>query len=221
MDILLVRHGESEGNLARLMQGSRDYPLSDTGRAQARQLGAWLIQHAIGWDQAYVSPLARAKQTAEVLSEVTGLPQAVPDDDLAELSAGTLEGLTREEMQALYPSFLQRAITELGDFGEFGGESYDAVQQRACRLLDKLERLHRAAALRVLLVGHGGINFQLVKILVCEPVPRVCILRMGNCTATMVRMRERRGRYMGEIAWHVPIELMGGASADGIGGAFR
>ena len=62
----------------------------------------------------------------------------------------------------------------------------------------------------MLLVGHGGINFQLLKLMICEPVPRVCIVRMGNCSATLVRLRQRRDRYIGEVAWHVPIELMGG-----------
>ena len=38
---------------------------------------------------------------------------------------------------------------------------------------------------------------------------------MGNCTVTHVRLRERRGVYMGEVAWHVPIELMGGESSEG------
>jgi hypothetical protein len=67
----------------------------------------------------------------------------------------------------------------------------------------------------VLCVGHGGLNFQLLKQLICEPVPRVCIVRMGNCSATLVRFRERRGTFMGEIVWHVPVELMGASSREG------
>jgi broad specificity phosphatase PhoE len=73
----------------------------------------------------------------------------------------------------------------------------------------------------VLIVGHGGINFQLLKLLICEPVPRVCILRMGNCGVTLVRMRERRGRYLGELVWHVPLELMGAAAGEGVSSVFR
>jgi broad specificity phosphatase PhoE len=159
----------------------------------------------------------RAKQSAELLADLTGLPLAEPEPDLAELRAGALEGLTRDEMAERHPTFLQRAIDRLADFAEFGGEGYDEVQARARRLLDKLERLHRSDARRVLLVGHGGINFQLVKLMVCEPVPRVCILRMGNCSATLVRMRDRRGRYLGEVVWHVPLELMTTEATEGEG----
>jgi broad specificity phosphatase PhoE len=124
-------------------------------------------------------------------------------------------------MRGAHPEFFGRKLTELGDFADFGGESYDDVQARARRLVDKLERLHRDAASRVLLVAHGGIIFQLIKLLVCQPVPRTCIMRIGNCTATLVRLRERRGHYMGELLWHVPIELMGASSGEGSGGLFR
>ena len=62
----------------------------------------------------------------------------------------------------------------------------------------------------------GGFNFQLLKRLVCRPVPRTCIVRMGNCSATLVRLRDVRGTFMGELIWHVPVELMGGQSLEGV-----
>jgi hypothetical protein len=71
-------------------------------------------------------------------------------------------------------------------------------------------------------VAHGGIHFQLAKAAVCVPVPRVCILHFGNCTASQLRFRDRRGTYMAEVGFHVPIELMGGDPSDGgSSGAFR
>jgi broad specificity phosphatase PhoE len=221
MQILFVRHGESEGNAARRMQGHQDFPLSERGREQAHKLGRWLVERELDWQTAYTSPLARARQTAEILTTACERPPAIVEPDLSELHAGDLEGLTREEMLERYPTFLERKITDLGDFSDFGGEGYEAVQGRARRLLDKLDRQHRAGAERVLLVAHGGINFQLLKLLICEPVPRVCIFRMDNCTATLVRMQERRGAWMGEVVWHVPIELMGGISGEGSGALFR
>jgi probable phosphoglycerate mutase len=221
MDILLVRHGESEGNVERRMQGHLDLHLSETGRAQVRALAGWLVRNAVLWDEALTSPLARARQTAELISEITGSPAAQVEPELAELRAGSLEGLTREQMLAQFPAFLERPVTELGDFAEFGGESYEDVQLRARRLVAKLEARFRNPPRRVLLIAHGGINFQLLKILICEPVPRVCIVRMGNCSATLVRMRERRGHYLGEIVWHVPLELMGAETGEGVASLFR
>jgi 2,3-bisphosphoglycerate-dependent phosphoglycerate mutase len=221
MEILIVRHGESAGNAEGRMQGTQDFLLSERGREQARRLARWLNANAIRWDVAYSSPLGRATETAALLAELTGHPVAELEPDLAELRAGALEGLTRDEIAERFPAFLQRGVTELGDFSEFGGEGYDEVQLRARRLFEKLEREQRAAERRVLLVGHGGINFQLLKILICVPVPRVCIVRMGNCSATLVRMRDRRGSYMGEVVWHVPVELMGGETDEGAGSLFR
>src|SRR6185295_1615602 len=170
MQILIVRHGESSGNAEGRMQGTQDFELSERGREQARRLARWLNAHGIGWDAAYCSPLARARQTAELLAELTTQPAAELDPDLMELRAGALEGLTRAEIAEKFPAFLTRAVTDLGDFTEFGGEGYDGVQVRARRLLEKLERAHRSSEARVLLVGHGGINFQLLKLLICQPV---------------------------------------------------
>lgn len=222
MDLLFVRHGESVGNAEGRMQGHLDFPLSERGRQQATRLGAWLVQQGITWDVALCSPLRRAHETATILTQQAGLAAPEPSPDLREIAAGSLEGLTRDEMLAEHPSFLQREVTELGDFAEYGGESYEAVQARVDRIRARLEAQYRESAQRVLLVGHGGFHFQLLKRLVCLPVPRVAIFRIGNCTTTLVRMRERRGTYLGEIVWHVPLELTGAEpSGEGTSALFR
>ncbi len=220
MDILLVRHGESEGNLAGRMQGHAEYPLTERGVSQARALGTWLRERQIGWEVAYTSPLGRARQTAEILTEVTGGTAAVVEADLAEVRAGRLEGLDRAEIAEAFPDFMQRDLTGLGDFSAYGGESYDELQVRVGRVVELLVARHRDAQARVLVVAHGGMNFQLLKTLICVPVPRVCLFRIGNCSATLVRLRERRGEYLGEVVWHVPVELMGAPERDG-GALFR
>lgn len=221
MDILFVRHGESEGNAASRLQGRIDSPLTARGREQAARLGNWLSSVGYRWDVAYASPLRRAFETAEIVCRVTGFVGPEVEPALAEISAGRIEGMTREEIVERHPAYLDRRVTDLGDFADFGGESYDGVQARAALVRARLESAHRQEMSRVLVVGHGGFNFQLIKHLLCEPVPRVCILKMGNCTASLVHMRERRGAYMGELVWHVPVELMGGVSEDAGAALFR
>ncbi len=221
MDILLVRHGESEGNVLGRLQGHGDSPLTALGRAQARRLGGWLKVHGPRWSAAYASPLARARETAQLIAERSGFPAPTIEEDLREVCAGSLEGLTRDEIFKRHPHYIQRGITDLGDFGEFGGEAYDDVQARVRRVLARLEDRHRPGADVVLVVAHGGINFQIVKAAVCVPVPRVCILSWGNCTVALLRFRERRSTYMAEVAWHVPIDLMGGGSGEESTGVFR
>jgi len=211
----MVRHGQSVANRDGVMQGQYDAPLSDLGRSQAAILGAWLRERGIVWDAAYTSPLSRARDTARCLTDAVGKPEATPEDDLLEVHAGSMQQKTRVELEAQHPTFFQRDITGLGDYSEFGGESYDDVQVRVQRLIGKLTAAHREPNHTVLLVSHGGLLFQLAKALVCVPVPRVCLLRFSNCSVTRVQLRERRGSYLGEIVWHLPIELIGAEPSGG------
>lgn len=210
MKLLLVRHGESVGNAEERLQGQRDYPLTERGEAQASELGRALARLDLSFDAAYVSPLSRARLTAERIAQEAALPEFSVVEDLHEIAFGRLEGLKRSEIEAKAPEFLRRGVETLADYGEFGGESYEAVQARVDRVLTTLISRHRDTEHTVLVVGHGGFNFQLAKSLVCVPVPRVCLLKIGNCTSTLIRMTERRGTYMGELLWHVPLELWAG-----------
>lgn len=220
MELLIVRHGESVANAEGRMQGQHDYPLSSLGQKQAALLGRWLKRAGFRFDAAYSSPLSRALATARVLTAELGMPEPELAPELSELHAGSLQGLTRAEIEVNHPGFLLRALSELGDFSDYGGESYDQVQARVRRLLSRWQEKHLGPAQRILAVAHGGTNFHLVKALVCEPVPRVMSLKFGNCTATLVRMRERRGLYHGEVVFHLPIDLLGGAVGEGMVGVF-
>lgn len=221
MDVLLVRHGESEGNARGEIQGHSDAPLTKLGRLQAEALGRWLSERGARWTAAYASPLARASETAKILSEKTGHPAPEVDADVREVGVGELEGMNRNQIASRYPTFLARAITELGDFQEFGGEAYDGVQERMERFKKKLLDRHGHTDDTVLVVAHGGFNFHFVKSSVCLPNPRVCILTWGNCTTTLLRYRERRGAMIGEVAWHLPIELIGGQPSSNATRLFR
>jgi len=220
MELLIVRHGESVANAEGRMQGQRDYPLSELGLRQAGVLGRFLVRAGFKFDAAYTSPLTRARATALELTTALGLPEAELAPELSELHAGSLQGLTRDEIEQSFPGFLQRGLTELGDFSEYGGESYSGVQQRVKSLLGRWQERHREPAHRVLAVAHGGTNFHLVKALVCSPVPRVMSMKFGNCTATLVRLRERRGQYLGEIVFHLPIDVLGAVVGEGLVGVF-
>jgi len=218
---MLLRHGESEGNAEGRMQGRRDYPLSTLGRAQAARAAQFIGASGLTLNAVYSSPLRRAFETARIVAACGVRPEALLDEDLPEIGAGCLEGLSEAQIREAHPEFMSRPLSESGDFAAYGGESYEDVQARLTRLMVRLEARHRSAAERVLLVGHGGFLYQLVKALLCEPIPRVCIVKFGNCTVSLVRMRMRRGLYMGELVFHVPVELMGGsASGDGAGRLF-
>ena len=221
MEIMLLRHGESEGNARGVMQGRQDFPLSALGREQAAHAGAFILGMRLPLSAVYVSPLKRALETASIVAACGVQPQPLVDEDLPEIGAGAIEGLNEAEIRAAHPPFMARPLSETGDFGAYGGESYDDVQARVLRVVRRLEERHRVGGERVLLVGHGGFLYQLTKFLICDPVPRVCILKFGNCTVSLLRLRERRGLYLGELVFHVPVELMGGTSGEGAARLFR
>jgi uncharacterized phosphatase len=119
--IYLVRHGETDWNRARRIQGSTDIPLNQTGRDQAAVTGALLASRK--WDGVYASPRARAFETGAIIAEQLGLPapEAVPE--VAERRYGEAEGLTGDEIDARFP----------GDTPVPGRESREDVAARSSR----------------------------------------------------------------------------------------
>jgi broad specificity phosphatase PhoE len=121
--IWLIRHGESQGNLERRIQGWSDYPLTEQGREQAQQLAAWLAEIAspdsqastylpLGWSrqgrgegtihELIASPLQRAAETARIIGAALDLPVRL-DARLKEYNFGPLNGLTPGEVVARFP----------------------------------------------------------------------------------------------------------------------
>jgi broad specificity phosphatase PhoE len=215
VELTLVRHAQSTANRDGILQGQTDAPLSELGRRQASQLAAWFRERSLVWDAMYTSPLIRARDTALIIARALGREAPSDDPDLAEIHAGSMQGKTGPELRREHPSFYMRAVDGLGDYSEFGGESYADVQRRVQRFIKKLVERHRDGDQRVLAISHGGLLFQLAKALICQPVPRILLLRFGNCSATRVQLRERRGTYIGEIEWHLPLDMMGGDPSGG------
>jgi broad specificity phosphatase PhoE len=141
--ILLVRHGETDWNLERRVQGHSDRPLNETGRAQAREVAAALAGEPI--DAVYSSDLVRAHETARIVAEVRGLGvTAVPD--LRERNFGTWEGLTDDEIFERFPS------AKTGAWGD--GETREEMARRVLGALRRIAEAHPGG--RVLVVSHGG-----------------------------------------------------------------
>lgn len=99
--LYLVRHGETDWNKARKIQGSTDIPLNDLGRRQAAAAAELLARRR--FDAVVASPLSRARETGSIIADRLGLgaPALVPG--LVERSYGAAEGLTFEEVEARFP----------------------------------------------------------------------------------------------------------------------
>jgi uncharacterized phosphatase len=141
--ILLVRHGETDWNLHRRLQGHSDTPLNDRGREQALALASELAGEQI--DAVYSSDLVRAHETARIVAEHHGL-DVTAIDDLRERHFGTWEGLSDDEIHERFP---EAASGAWGD-----GETREAMARRVFDALQRIAETHPGG--RVLVVSHGG-----------------------------------------------------------------
>ena len=140
-DIYLIRHGETEWNLAGRWQGDLDSPLTDTGRGQAAQIGAALARAGIGpaTHRVYSSPLGRARHTAALILAALGQPDAAVTEDarLREISVGAWTGMSRT---AIHAASGLHADAHFMDYyaAAPGGEGFPAMQTRALAFLGTL-----------------------------------------------------------------------------------
>lgn len=137
MRLLLARHGETTWNLEGRYQGRKEAPLSARGIAQAQALARRLATedvHAI-----VSSPLSRAADTAKICADALGL-QAAVDERMVEISHGTWEGRTREEIARDGGALLHRWQQHPDTVTFPGGESLADVQQRLDHFIAEVER---------------------------------------------------------------------------------
>lgn len=148
LKILLMRHGQSQGNVEGRMEGWSSTGLTDLGRKQAQGLGQRLAQAPQRPTHLYCSPLQRATETLDAMvSEVWETAESpiptVFHDDLRENHQGILTGLTWAEAQAHYPDLCQRLETSLDWVPIPEAESWTEGHQRAQRFVDGLLQQHR------------------------------------------------------------------------------
>ena len=148
--ITLMRHGESVGNAESRWQGQADYPLTDTGRAQARALAVRWKNEKVKFDLVIASPLVRTKETAEIIA--SALNVTIEFEPLwLERDNGDFSGLTAYEVRQ---NFTQSQFSTPYDPVGGDGEGDWELFLRAGQALQSL--LKREPA-RYLIVSHGGL----------------------------------------------------------------
>jgi broad specificity phosphatase PhoE len=130
--IYLVRHGETEWNLARRYQGWGDSPLTPHGIAQAEAIGRRLAQMPeVRGIPVIASPLGRARRTAELIQSARGDTTPIRfDDRLKEISIGSWDGLDRAEIEARSPGIFDGDRRYEWYFATPDGETYDEFAGR-------------------------------------------------------------------------------------------
>jgi probable phosphoglycerate mutase len=150
--IIAIRHGETAWNVDTRIQGHLDIPLNDTGRWQARRVGAALAGEELS--AIYASDLGRAHQTAQAVADRVGLP-VMADVGLRERAFGTFEGRTFAEIEADWPDHALLWRKRDPAFEPAGGESLLRFRERIVGTLNRLAARHAGG--QIVLVGHGGV----------------------------------------------------------------
>lgn len=153
--ICLVRHGETDWNVARRIQGHLDVGLNATGVGQAQALAQRLSAQPFA--AIYSSDLARAQTTAAMVASASAT-KVCSNPAWRERHHGAFEGLTYTEAEQRYPDdYVHFAARHAERALPGGGESQSAFRARIVAALDELRQRHAGSTAPVLVVAHGGV----------------------------------------------------------------
>ncbi len=187
MRLLIVRHGQSEGNASGVIQGHLDFGLSELGWRQAEATAARLAGEKV--DRVIASPLKRAWDTAGVIAGALGL-EAEARPALTEYNIGAISGLTGPQVRERFPEMM--AAYQRGERPRFPGEEgREEFLQRVSTVLHGL----RDTGETVVAVAHGGVVGALCYAALGLDYGRPGMFRVANCSITEFA-RDRTGRVV-------------------------
>jgi broad specificity phosphatase PhoE len=185
--VLLIRHGQSQGNAEGRFGGHTSTPLSPRGRLQAEATAQALSSETIS--AIYSSDLLRAVETAQPLARLTGL-QINKTEAFRERSVGVMEGLTFEEAADQHPEQYGALLRRDFEHVLLGGESYRQMLDRASRHLDHAIEQHSGGSIAIF--SHTGticiLTLHLMGAL-DAPELRPVWITTANCGITRVELR--------------------------------
>jgi probable phosphoglycerate mutase len=164
--IYLIRHGQTDWNAERRLQGQKDIPLNDVGREQAARNGRELSRLLTNPESFnfVASPLGRTRETMEIVRHNMGLEPHVYslDEKLLEISFGDWEGQTFKELSVDYHDLVEQRHASKWNFLQPNGESYQILCDRVGLWLNSLEQ-------DTVAVCHGGVIRALLHLLQGTP----------------------------------------------------
>lgn len=189
--IYIVRHGQTEQNLKKKMQGRSDFPLTELGREQAAAVGEAFRDAGVVFDKVYTSPLGRAVETAQLIA---GDAPTEVEELLIEMDYGPYEGIDLfdlpPEVEEFFKDFAHNPAPD-------GMEQLSSVVARAGELL---ERLREEAVNRDILLSTHAIAMKgLLEYLTPESNGAYWSTYIGNCAVYVTELRD--GEYTVPTEW--------------------
>lgn len=201
MKVYFARHGQTDWNILRKVQGTTDIPLNETGILQAETLCENLKKKKISFTKIYTSYQKRAEQTAQIVDEQFHTGYEIVKG-LEEMNLGLFEGHTWEEIHALYPEELKiwNSYKRYNKSPE--GESYQMVMERLFKALDYIfDQNDTSSDDNILVITHGAVMLTLIVMRENLPFEGSHTIAVDNATPiefTITELEEIRKRVFSQ-----------------------
>ncbi len=147
--VCLVRHGQTDWNIIKRLQGRENVPLNENGHDQARLISTVIKntkKSGVSYAAVCTSPLSRAVVTAEYIASSVGIAEPTVVERLIERDYGALSGLTLDERRKMFPN------------GEKHAGDVETVPQAAARMLGAIDDMLEVSERKTVIgVTHGGL----------------------------------------------------------------
>ncbi len=156
--LYIMRHGKTDWNAERRLQGRTDIPINDDGRVMAEEASE--LYKDVNFDVCYSSPLIRAKETAEILLRGRNVP-IITDERLVEMCFGVYEGV---QNSSDIPGSLMKDFFEKPENykGVENGETFEELFARTGEFLKEVIYPQLELGKDILIIGHGAMNSSIV-----------------------------------------------------------
>ncbi len=176
--LYIMRHGKTDWNEKRKLQGRTDIPLNDAGRKMAEKAREEYAD--ISFDVCYCSPLSRARETAEIFLRGRNIP-IITDERLVEMSFGIYEGLANCSQIPGCPIGVFFQAPEKYTVSEGEAETLQELYARTGSFLKEVVEPAMEQGKDILIVGHGAMNSSIVCQVRKLPVAEFWSAGIENC----------------------------------------
>lgn len=203
MDLLIIRHGQSEADLLNMNEGRADFSLTQLGLRQAELMAEWVTaNYQVG--KLYSSPLRRASQTAMAIGKRANT-QVIYDDDLMEFQNGLIAGMDRKEAQVKYPRpAVRRPHTLIYEM-----ESDIQFRMRAETAFSKIIYENNPGE-TIAVVSHGGMINMLFQCFMQLPVSAEYYISSGDTGVHrwVINEKSRRIEFINSQVHLEPLQIL-------------